>query len=87
MVAEHGCGAEFGGEEMSIPQWKDAPEDANWLAMDSNGIWCWYVFEPYIGYEHWMPSAEDSAVGDNFYIAECDFKGHIDWRETLEPRP
>lgn len=31
---------------MNKPDWKDAPEWANWLAMDSDGIWWWYENEP-----------------------------------------
>lgn len=28
------------------PDWKDAPEWANWLAMDKTGEWWWYENEP-----------------------------------------
>lgn len=28
------------------PDWKDAPEWANWLAMDENGNWFWYQYKP-----------------------------------------
>lgn len=28
------------------PDWKDAPEWANWLAMDGDGAWFWYESEP-----------------------------------------
>lgn len=28
------------------PDWKDAPEWANWLAMDEDGYWYWYELEP-----------------------------------------
>ncbi len=33
------------------PDWKDAPEWANWLAMDGDGVWFWYELEPV-----WSPS-------------------------------
>ena len=28
------------------PDWKDAPEWANYLAMDGDGYWCWYLRKP-----------------------------------------
>lgn len=28
------------------PDWKDAPEAANYLAMDGDGTWCWFETEP-----------------------------------------
>ena len=28
------------------PDWKDAPEWANYLAMDEDGYWCWYLRKP-----------------------------------------
>lgn len=28
------------------PDWKDAPEWAQWLALDPNGDWFWYEMEP-----------------------------------------
>ena len=29
------------------PDWKDAPEWANWVAMDFDGTWYWYEKQPY----------------------------------------
>ena len=29
------------------PDWKDAPEWANWLAMYEDGTWFWFKDEPY----------------------------------------
>ena len=29
------------------PSWDDAPEWANWLAMDENYEWWWFELEPY----------------------------------------
>lgn len=29
------------------PSWKDAPEWAKWVAMDSDGVWMWFEFKPY----------------------------------------
>lgn len=28
------------------PDWKDAPEWAQWLAMDSDGSWWWFADKP-----------------------------------------
>lgn len=28
------------------PDWKGAPEWANWLAMDGDGMWFWHEYEP-----------------------------------------
>lgn len=28
------------------PNWKDTPEQANWLAMNGDGNWYWYEVEP-----------------------------------------
>ena len=28
------------------PDWKGAPEWANYLAQDMNGVWYWFEFEP-----------------------------------------
>ena len=35
------------------PDWKDAPEWANWLAMDIDGGWYWYEDRPSRGREAW----------------------------------
>ena len=63
------------------PDWKDAPEWANWLAMDADGRWYWYHNTPYVWGDMWGCSG-------NF-----DYSGHIvstindNWYETLEERP
>ena len=33
---------------MSKPSWDSAPEWANWLAMDSDSEWFWYISEPHL---------------------------------------
>lgn len=51
------------------PDWKDAPEWANWLAMDDNGSWNWYEHEPeFDGRDWWIsraspPSSRYQRVG------------------------
>jgi len=60
------------------PQWKDAPDWANWLAQDYNGQWFWYENEPIMKNIQWWPAngAVDSSTPDN-----------PNWQETLEERP
>lgn len=36
------------------PDWKDAPEWANWLAMDEDGDWFWYSETPLAGGSSWI---------------------------------
>lgn len=37
------------------PDWKDAPEWANWLTMDDDGEWYWHETEPSLRYEeYWL---------------------------------
>lgn len=60
------------------PDWKDAPEWANYLAMDRDGQWFWYEERP---------NKED----DCFVCATSLTKSKIvyfkDWENTLEKRP
>ena len=61
------------------PDWKDAPEWANYLAMDADGSWYWFGKEP--------------IAHDTFWSSPYDFndmQADIDtsnWRGTLEQRP
>lgn len=65
---------------MSKPDWKDAPEWAQFLAQDKDGDWFWYDQEPYLrsGYSWSWPS-----VGR---VERANIISH-DWQETLERRP
>ena len=58
------------------PDWKDAPEWANWLARDMSGRWFWWERKPdFIG-DEWL-------YGGRYEIAAA-----IDYAwETLEARP
>jgi hypothetical protein len=64
---------------MSKPDWKDAPEWANYLAMDRDGTWCWH--EKYMTPQSGMWMSESR--GKVAIAAEPDDA----WRETLEERP
>lgn len=65
------------------PSWRNAPADAQFLAMDSDGRWSWHSHQPYhetfSGWDGW-----DSDQG----ITEV--RGHVYfpyWRDTLQKRP
>ena len=61
------------------PDWKNAPEWANYLAMDEDGAWYWFKFKP--------------ELSEGFWDTEYPFstkQARIDttqWKETLEQRP
>lgn len=58
------------------PDWKDAPEWARWLAMDADGTWYWYEFEPerYAIFWDCLEGRREEAEKDH-------------WKETLRSRP
>lgn len=67
---------------MSKPDWKDAPEWAQWLGKDANGDWWWYETEPKV-----MLDDTDTPVSWNFG-GKCAYAGADDPVELpLEPRP
>lgn len=59
------------------PDWKDAPEWAQWLAMDSDGYWYWYSHEPYVITEGWVNDIS------NIAYAGCSKPWHL----SLTGRP
>lgn len=62
---------------MNKPDWKDAPEWANYLAQDENGGWYWFENEPSFG----------PAGSWNCRHGDCeDAKSSNDWQSTLEQR-
>jgi hypothetical protein len=61
---------------MSKPDWKDAPEWANFLAQDEDHAWCWFENEPNRMRGSWSPN--DGRYKDTYAK---------DWQETLERRP
>jgi len=64
------------------PSWDDAPEWAQWLAIDFDGEWIWFECEPISNeYGFWDVSkvnAKSETAG--FGIVK-------DWHLSLEPRP
>lgn len=69
---------------MNKPDWKDAPEWANWLAQDevANGeCWVWFEDKPYFNNGCWMPSSAKKWLQTNIPSTIEDAEN------TLEPRP
>lgn len=61
------------------PDWKDAPEWANYLAKDANGVWFWYATRPLI-------EGSDSVWSyGGTYKRACVPDGS--WKDSLERRP
>ncbi len=64
------------GMERMKPAWKDAPEWANWLAMDLGGRWWFYECIPVKEIDCWSPHG-----------GKMEDASYKDWAETLEGRP
>lgn len=72
------------------PDWKDAPEWAQWLAMDEDGSWGWYSHKP-------VPEGQDqygkfwgkASNADQYKRATGGRRDefHSNWQKSLEPRP
>jgi len=60
----------------SIPNWDNAPEWANWVAMDASGDWYWYEEKPIPStHGYWDTTGRYEMVyGDS-------------WIKSLQPRP
>lgn len=65
---------------MKKPKWIYAPWWAKWLAMDSDGVWCWYEFKPEKISKKWDLPEE----GGIYAVASNEVDS---WDETLESRP
>lgn len=61
------------------PDWKDAPEWAEWLAMDADGEWYWYSKKPfcYVEYCGWGSDGRTELAG----VSEPT------WTQTRTQRP
>lgn len=62
------------------PSWGGAPEWAEWLTQDKDGVWLWCGDEPITGERGWNHRAAPITQGG---IGEAIG----DWRDTLEKRP
>lgn len=67
----------------SGPDWRNAPPEAQFCAMDSDGQWGWYTSRPYTdsftGYEGW-----DADTG---VIEIRGLAFYPNWKDTLQERP
>ncbi|HHQ4466794.1 TPA: hypothetical protein ACSPZQ_000083 [Aeromonas veronii] len=72
-------------ELQNKPSWKDAPQDASYLAQEPHGMWTFFFDRPY------EPSklSDDGWRFDGFqaWCSECRGEVLGDWRDTLERRP
>ncbi len=85
-LAEFHAGAAWvASAERFKPKWENAPDWANWLAMDKDGEWNWFISEPLqllFYWENWEDYEEDQLAA---YSKE--FCKMYNWKETLEQRP
>ena len=63
------------------PSWNDAPEWANYLAMDSDNDWYWYESKPHYYYGRWTCESYQRSSRANI-----DDKSYSS-SESLEERP
>lgn len=63
------------------PDWKDAPEWAQWMAMDCNGDWYFYEEKPYIKAGQKIFSRKNGSRTEKAYLY------FNKWRGTIEKRP
>jgi len=66
---------DFGWKLDNKPDWKDAPDWANYLAQDSSGAWYWYNNKPIRCLGAWDANGQKEKIPIN------------NWYETLESRP
>jgi hypothetical protein len=61
------------------PDWNDAPEWANYVAMDADGEWYWFAKEPLRDALDWQPSGGQCELANT--VAD------VYWIYTKESRP
>ena len=69
---------------MSKPDWKDAPEWAEWLAQDSSiagASWTWFALEPFMQGDYWMQPDGSTCL----YASQVE--DNANWKQSLERRP
>lgn len=65
------------------PTWQQAPADAKFLAMDSDGRWFWYFDRPY----HETFGGWDGWDSDGASVDVRGSANYLDWKDTLQERP
>ena len=68
---------------MSKYDWTNVPKEVEWIATDSNGVWCEYTHKPELSRYGWSVSHGDYIF--KIYQSDSPFNG--DWRDSLEERP
>lgn len=74
------------------PDWGQAPEWAEWWAVDPNGWAHWFEAEPLlaltINYSGWVPKTINGVQqGMELWAAEYDLALGVDWRTLTQQRP
>lgn len=69
-------------QDAGKPDWKDAPEWAQWLAMDEDGSWYWYAGKPFTILAYWECHSDCNA---EWAGSTPDYP--VPWQGTLESRP
>lgn len=81
--------------------WDNLPKEANYVAMDSCGLWMWYTHKPILlpGRDHWSMNSDDSDENqcDVISVSKGEFAVQVecvtldcvtlDWTETIVERP
>jgi hypothetical protein len=63
------------------PEWKNAPDWAQWLAQDEDGEWWWYELEP-------KQACTDAwSEWEGLHRAAFVPRHNAEWKDTLEARP
>lgn len=63
------------------PDWSEAPEWAQWFAIDEDGEGFWSDYLPTRSRDYWMPVPTES---------KCSFAGTFDasnWEDSIQQRP
>lgn len=63
---------------MKTPDWSQAPEWANYVAMDADGAWYWYSDEPVSRVNYWHSTGGSTAFAGNSITI---------WRSSLTSKP
>jgi hypothetical protein len=66
--------------QINKPSWSDAPEWANYLAMDKDGAWYWYELKPVIVHDNQWAQTRLGRIDDAYMPSDK-------WRDSLEARP
>lgn len=64
--------------------WSKAPEWANWVARDANGVWCWHSQKPHLSKTEWTPKV----LAEYWtFIERAAIRCNTYWRLSLSKRP